>query len=107
MFDRALEYLLSAEEMYMRGFTENHPKVAWALEGIAKVHHQRGDLRQSAMFFEKAIALRKQIQDSGNGKKLFVEELQKAQMAVEGLTAQREKAQNAWQKRIRVAVGVG
>ena len=70
----------------MRGFTENHPKVAWALEGIAKarsrrglgatsarsrrdlsvtssqVHHQRGDLRQSAMFFEKAIALRKQIQ---------------------------------------------
>ena len=72
--------------MYVRGFTENHPKVAWALEGIAKarprrdlgaisarsrhglgvtspqVHHQRGDLRQSAMFFEKAIALRKQIQ---------------------------------------------
>ena len=40
---QALEYLLSAEEMYVRGFTENHPKVAWALEGIAKAR-PRSDL---------------------------------------------------------------
>ena len=37
-YSKALEMLERAKEAYVKGFAEGHPKVAWALEGMGKVH---------------------------------------------------------------------
>ena len=33
----------AAKEAYIKGFHESHPKVAWALEGLGKIHEKCGD----------------------------------------------------------------
>ena len=38
-YRRALDQLTRAKEEYVKGFGRvDHPKVAWALEGLARVH---------------------------------------------------------------------
>ena len=43
----------------MRGFTENHPKVAWALEGTARINERLGRHRDALSSYEKALKNRR------------------------------------------------
>ena len=83
------------------------PKVAWALEGLAKVHQKLGDFRAAQQAWEAAIAIRNQLQESSTGKELFSAELEKAQQSMEALSQRRTQArrllQNPLKKRLLLA----
>ena len=82
--------LVFAKAAYVKGFNESHPKVAWALEGIARVCQKSGHFREAQAAWEEAIAIRNYLQETGTGKQLFTAELQKAQAAMSEISTKRE-----------------
>lgn len=80
-YEKALSKLLLAKEHYVKGFSDSHPKVAWALEGIARAYQQHGMYKQAQEAWEQAITIRHQLQESATGKQLFSNELEKAAKA--------------------------
>ena len=88
----ALKHLEGAKEMYKKGFNDVHPKVAWALEGLAKAHQKNGEYREAQAAWEEAIAIRNQVQEASTGKQLFSAELEKAQKSKETLEEMRAEA---------------
>jgi len=77
-YEKALDFLMKAKDAYEEGFSEGHPKVAWAIEGIANCHTKIGDLRKADEAWEEVIRIRMKLQQEGGGKKLFAKELSKA-----------------------------
>ena len=61
-FDEALQYLTDARMRYEEGFGKGHPKIAWAIEGIAKLHQKRGNLREAMGAWDEAIGIREALQ---------------------------------------------
>lgn len=74
-YEQALEHLNAAKEAYVRGFHENHPKVAWALEGLGKVHEKMGNLTLAVAELKAASEIRSQLQAQTPGKQMFQKEL--------------------------------
>jgi len=70
LLQRALENLVAAKASYVAGFSENHPKLANAWEGIAKVHVSLREYDEAHEAVAKAIAIREQFApidpESGN-----------------------------------------
>jgi len=95
---RALRHLHEAKEMYIKGFNPEHPKVAWALEGLAKAHQKNGDFREAQTAWEEAIAIRNVVQESSSGKQMFSAELAHA------LSSQQEVAQRRTEARRRLQI---
>ena len=54
---QALQQFQLARESYVEGFHSAHPKVAWAVQGIASLQQQRGELQKSLSHWEEAIRL--------------------------------------------------
>ena len=84
--------------MYKKGFNDVHPKVAWALEGLAKAHQKNGEYREAQAAWEEAIAIRNQVQEASTGKQLFSAELEKAQKSKETLEEMRAEARGRMRK---------
>jgi len=85
--DLALDNLGQAKECYTKGFHPTHPKVAWALEALAKVHMKTRELRSAQACIEEAIAIRRTAQ--AEGKELFTKELAKNQELTAEISARR------------------
>ena len=94
--NQALKHLTEAKEMYIKGFHSNHPKVAWALEGLAKAHQKNGNFREAEADWEGAIVIRNSAQESSSGKQMFSEELASAQQAQEEISARRAGTRKRW-----------
>lgn len=75
LYGQALEHLTAAKEAYVRGFHEKHPKVAWALEGLGKVHEKMGNLTSAVAELKAAAEIRCQLQAQTPGKQMFQKEL--------------------------------
>ena len=43
-YEVARTHMEASRDAYVQGFSSSHPKVAWALEGLAKIHEKCGDL---------------------------------------------------------------
>ena len=43
----------AAKEAYIRGFSEEHPKVAWAYKGLGSVHEKEGNLDAALGAYEQ------------------------------------------------------
>ena len=71
----ARSHLEAAVEAYVLGFHRSHPKVAWAHEGLGRLHEKQGDLPRAIESFEAAVAIRRALQSQGGGKELFSQEL--------------------------------
>jgi len=79
LFEQALSQLQQSREAYVRGFHDGHPKEAWALEALGKVHQKMGNLRLAQDAWDHAIAIRKNLQAKDTDKQMFNKELDKAE----------------------------
>jgi len=79
IFEQALEQLQQAKVAYVKGFYEGHPKEAWALEALGKVHQKMGNYRLAQAQWDEAIAIRKNLQAKDTDKQMFSKELDKAE----------------------------
>ena len=105
-YEQALTTLERAKEQYIRGFSQSHPKVAWALEGLARVYQKHGMFKRAEETWEEAIAIRNQLQESASGKELFSSELAKAAQAkgeIEQLRANVRKRFSRGGRKLRIA----
>ena len=68
-------HMEAARDAYVHGFSSSHPKVAWALEGLAKIHEKCGDLGAALETYRQASELRRKLQESDQSKNLFHKEL--------------------------------
>jgi len=79
IFEKALLQLEEAKVAYVKGFYEGHPKEAWALEALGKVHQKMGNYRLAQGAWDEAIAIRKNLQAKDTDKQMFSKELEKAE----------------------------
>jgi len=94
LIQKALKSLQAAKEAYVRGFHGSHPKVAWALEGMADVHEKAGNLRQAQEAWAEAISIRKMLQGKDDKKQMFSKELEKALKSEESIGRKRSTARS-------------
>ena len=65
-------------QAYVRGFHDGHPKVAWAHEGLGRLHEKEGDVKAAIAQFERATEIRRRAMEvNASGKmELFRNELE-------------------------------
>ena len=98
-FVGALDHLHRALDCYVEGFSPQHPKVAWAHEGIARVLMQQGNLGAAQAELVKAIEIRSLQQGAADGKELFGKELTQLHIMHDKINAR-----HAAQKRLRSTI---
>jgi len=59
----------------VRGFHAQHPKVAWAYEGLGRLHEKTGNAPAALDGYERAANILRSLQTHANGKELFQKEL--------------------------------
>lgn len=106
LLERALDHLQAAREAYVKGFHEGHPKVAWAIEGIAKVAEKSGDLKGAQSALAEAIAIRRNLQSKDTNKQMFSKELAQAEAKVEAVSEKRQQIKSRMNKLQGVALAV-
>ena len=76
-YSEARGHLEASVTAYVRGFHETHPKVAWAHEGLGRLHEKEGNLDAALLAYDKAAQIRGALQSSNaaQGKELFAKEL--------------------------------
>ena len=94
---KALESLKAAKDAYTKGFHDGHPKVAWALEGLANVLEKSGDLRGAQGAWSEAIAIRRNLQLKDNKKEMFTKEMKEDEEKMKAIEAERER-ERAWMR---------
>ena len=83
---KAVKEFSLAKASYEEELGKEHPKVAWALEGLARVHRMTGELQLAKESAEAAVAIRQALQKlaendvahGGGGMVMFSEELETA-----------------------------
>ena len=85
----------AAKEAYVNGFHESHPKVAWAMEGLAKIYASQGKIDLALAEYESAAAIRRSLQAKIPERELFQSELNELERAVGDL--KRRSATRKWQ----------
>ena len=93
--------LEEAKGAYTKGFSPGHPKVAWALEGMAKVYQKVGDLRSAQEAMGGALAIRRSLHTHDAGKHLFSKELQQGERTKVEIEQKRLKLRLGLQAKIR------
>ena len=78
----------AAATAYVRGFHEGHPKVAWAHEGLGRLHEKEGNLHAAVAAYERAAEIRRALQGQDTGKQLFQKELEIDEDRLSALRAQ-------------------
>ena len=58
LYRKALAEFAESGEAYARGLHEKHPKVAWALEGLARGHEKLGQLDEALGWYERVYEIR-------------------------------------------------
>lgn len=96
--------LEEARGAYTKGFSPGHPKVAWALEGMAKVYQKVGDLRSAQEAMGGALAIRRSLHTHDAGKHLFSKELQQGERTKVEIEQKRLKLRLGLQAKIRKGV---
>ena len=81
----------------IRGFHATHPKVAWAMEGLAKIYTSQGKLDLALSEFEAAAAIRRNLQAKVPEREMFQDELRSLEKAVGDLRRQKLKRQQSRQ----------
>jgi len=76
----ALDHLRKAEHIYREGSGHEHPKVAWALEGQARVLIELKREAEAGEHLKDAINIRNALQEQADGKELFSKELNDARV---------------------------
>ena len=69
---------MGAKEAYIKGFHASHPKVAWALEGLGKIHEKErkeGSLEAALKCYHEAAKIRQDLQSKDSSKEMFTKEL--------------------------------
>ena len=74
-YEAARGHMEAAKEAYIKGFHASHPKVAWALEGLGKIHEKCGDDKAALKCYREAAEIRKQLQSKDDSKEMFTKEL--------------------------------
>jgi len=92
VFEAAKDYLEKAKGRYIEGFDADHPKVAWAVEGIASLYQAARRFREADEQWTESIKIRTALQDAADGKVLFNKELEKAREARLHIKQQRDQA---------------
>lgn len=80
--------------------------MAWAHEGIARVHMRKGELTLALEQYDRAMRIRTQLQESADGKELFNKELSELQRTMEELRTRqlrRQQVQRAGKKAVALA----
>ena len=95
---KALESLKAAKDAYTKGFHDGHPKVAWALEGLANVLEKSGDLRGAQGAWSEAIAIRRNLQLKDNKKEMFTKEMKEDEEKMKAI----EKKRSAIKGKLRL-----
>ena len=67
----------AAKVAYVNGFHPMHPKVAWALEGLASLHEKRGEYTEALKAMREATEIRMNQEAKDAGKEQIQRELQK------------------------------
>ena len=93
--------LEEARGAYTKGFSPGHPKVAWALEGMAKVYQKVGDLRSAQEAMGGALAIRRSLHTQDAGKHCFNKELQQGEKTKVEIEQKRLKLRLGLQAKIR------
>lgn len=100
IFDSAIDYLTRARQKYEEGFGPGHPKLAWAIEGIASMHKKRGNLREAQQAIDESIKIRKKLQDEADGKQLFTKELAKSEELAKQVEQKRAEIKGRYQNKL-------
>ena len=66
----AREHLEAARRSYVLGLHEVHPKVAWALEGLGKIHEKCGHIDKALECFREATSVRRKLQAMDQSKEM-------------------------------------
>lgn len=74
------------------------PKVAWATEGLAKIHMATGNLEAAMQEFERAVNIRRCLQDEHPEQEVFTKELNSLETSVAQIFA---PALRNWASRAR------
>jgi len=106
-YAKSLDSLARAKECYVRGFNATHPKVAWAVEAQAKVHKKMKSHRLAQECIDEAIAIRRALQEKGDGKALFSKELENAESDNKEIVRARGAIQNKFQKSGALGISLG
>ena len=88
--DRALGYYTKALEVYVAGVGTEHPKTAWAHEGIARVHMRKGggdNFKLAQKHLDMAYRIRSLVQEKAGDKVLGEKEIAQVRMDMEALEA--------------------
>jgi tetratricopeptide (TPR) repeat protein len=106
--EEAIRRMRMALDVYVAAFHVNHPKVAWAHEGIAGAMMASGQLKEAQEHIEKAMAIRKVAQAGSEGHQLFSREIEKLKSTAEDL-AQRSRTRTRllWTRGCMSASGSG
>ena len=104
LYGDALKYLNRAHEAYIKGFSASHPKVAWALEGLARVHRKRGELREAEGRMSEAIEIRRALAASDTDKQMFKKELEKAEEAADEIAKRRTAVRSRLKLQVKLAL---
>ena len=89
-FADAEDHMEAAKQAYVRGFHEDHPKVAWAMEGLAKIYSTEGKIDEALAEFESAAAIRRMLQAKNPEKEMFKDEMKAIEKAVGDLRTRKE-----------------
>ena len=76
-YAKARSYLEAAATAYVRGSStgDMHPKVAWAYEGLGRLHEKEGNLQAALSGYERATQILSALQAHSDGKEMFQKEL--------------------------------
>lgn len=87
----ACEHMSAAKQAYIEGAGEageNHPKVAWAMEGLGRVFEKRGNLDGALREYKGAARIRSRMQAHGKSKELFTRELAQIECKIGTVSAE-------------------
>jgi len=106
LYDEARSWMEEAKEAYVQGFHAQHPKVAWAIEGLGNIHEKQGNLAAAINAYKEATTIRQYAQSMDTSKEMFSKELAADEAKLVNL-ARRRGVQSSMRQRLKVAMVFG
>ena len=92
LYAEARDYLEGAARCYVNAGGALHPKVAWAYEGLGRLHEKMGELDAALAAFERAAEIRRALQSQDESKEMFSKELDHVEKQLARLSSCRQQA---------------
>ncbi|KAL3928908.1 MAG: hypothetical protein SGPRY_002191, partial [Prymnesium sp.] len=101
-YAKALAFFSQARDIFTTVATE-HPRTAWAYEGIALAHSMRGNLEAAKAASEEATRIRSKLQHSRAGRRLYANETLREINFIEDL-GRAKTITKKWRRSIQMVV---